>query len=104
MGLGSWQTHIVEGQTPTYDLALTGELSGVPCWPSDHNGDALDCPTETVLLGVVGEDGLFRAEEEPPFNPLHVTYVCPSCRLGPSLVLAPPNSRRIGYPPITAPI
>ena len=61
---------------PFWDEARTGELCAVPCWPSDLEGNAVDCEGAVMLLGVLGEDGLFRAEEAAPFNPAEVTYVC----------------------------
>ena len=64
---------------PFWDVARPGELCAVPCWPLDADGDAVDCPASTLLVGVLGEDDLFRAEEEPTFDPTQVGYVCKNC-------------------------
>lgn len=67
------------GELPFWDSAAAGEQCGVPCWPSDKNGNAVDCPTETVLVGVIGDDGLLRAEEEVSFNPGLQMWTCDRC-------------------------
>ena len=64
---------------PLYDNAILGYLSGVPCWPNDDNGNAADCARENVLIGVLGDDGLFRAEEFSVFDPKHTMWVCKEC-------------------------
>lgn len=64
---------------PFWDRAAPGDLCGVPCWPVDENGDALDCPDLTVLVGVLGEHDDFRAEEEVVFHPCQQIWTCARC-------------------------
>ncbi len=61
-----------------WDVADPGEYCMVPCLPTMPliDGDTWDCEFETVVMGVLGPDGLFRAEELPPFNPDRVVYRC----------------------------
>ena len=66
---------------PFYDESEIGHESAVPCWPQDAEGNALDCQDRAVLVGVLGPDGLFRAEEEPAFDPLVTGYLCPAHRV-----------------------
>ena len=65
---------------PFWDEAAPGYQCLVPCWPTDRQGDAVDCPEDTCLVGVLGEDGLFRSEGEVAFDPRLEMYVCPHCR------------------------
>jgi hypothetical protein len=59
-----------------WDAANSGEECMVPCWPVDEKGDAVDCEDEAVLTGVLGVDGLFRAEDEVAFDPARVIWTC----------------------------
>lgn len=61
---------------PFWDSARPGELCAVPCWPEDQNGDAIDCKSLNVLVGVLDESGIFRAEDAPAFNPNRTIWVC----------------------------
>ena len=71
----------LERGIPSWDIADPGEQAFVPCWPTDDNGNAVDCVGEFVLVGVLVADNLFRAEEEGSFNPKYVTWICgaPKC-------------------------
>ncbi len=59
-----------------YDAAKAGAPSMAPCWSTDKRGDPVDC--KNVLVGVVGDDGLFRAHEAEPFDPRNAVWNCPS--------------------------
>ena len=79
MTIDVWKKTVGVELVSFYDESKTGELCAVPCWPTGPNGDASDCPVNAVLLGVMGPDGLFRAEEHHAFNPMHASYVCLRC-------------------------
>lgn len=66
----------MSGDLVFWDDAHSGEQCVVPCWPYDASGDAVDCEEDVVLVGVLGEDGLFRAEEAPAFDPREVAWIC----------------------------
>ena len=59
-----------------WDEARSGEFCAIPCWPVDARGDAYDCEDSIILVGVLGDDGLFRAEETPVFDPKYYGYIC----------------------------
>lgn len=64
---------------PFWDEAAIGEMCAVPCWPYDPEyQDDRDCAGSQILVGVLGPDGLLRAEEESPFNPAKVWWQCPA--------------------------
>jgi len=61
---------------PFWDESNPGDLCAVPCWPSDDEGDALDCDESRILIGVMDSTGVFRAEESEPFDPAHTLWMC----------------------------
>ncbi len=63
------------GDLPFWDEAAPGQLCMVPCWPTDSNGNAVDCFEEIVLVGVIGADGYFR-NAEWTFRPAVATWRC----------------------------
>lgn len=63
---------------PFWDEVGPGEQCIVPCWPVDIHGNAVDCEVAAVLVGVMGEDGEFRAEDHQGFDPRRMVYVCPA--------------------------
>ena len=66
-------------EIPFWDDAVSEGLAGVPCWPYDAEGYASDCPDESILVGVLGADGVLRAEEAAPFKPFWTHWECADC-------------------------